>query len=638
MFRTLRALQFENRLLQSKWAIGLGILVLALCVRCANSPQTYASLKPETHYTGSESCVGCHQEIHQSYRKTNMGHSMYRPSLSDTIEYFGTEVQVYDSQLDMYYFPYWSGNKFFIREFRIEGNDTIYKRDEQVDYVIGSGNQTRSYLMQREGYLFEMPITWYVHKRIWDLSPGYAENNARFSREIGSECMSCHTGVFDYVEGSKNRYRKLSLGIGCENCHGPGAEHVKLRQAGKGPAEGEVDYSIVNPKDLPVQVQFDICSRCHLEGVSVAKGPEYRPGMPLADAMEVFVVQNKNEADIGIASHAERLVQARCFIASNGKMTCTTCHDAHSKPSSADYFVQQCQSCHQVEQAGMCASPESQHLSAEQNCVTCHMPVRGTVDIPHVRFHDHNIRVVERDTEKADWDSTRLAEWLELKCGTSADPGEDFFGRAWLLYFEQQIDNPAFLIRADEQLAMDNYVARARLYVYQGKIAEADQAVSDALLQYPDDPELRFLAGEVQENLGKFSEAAQTYGALYHENPENIEAGQKYGVNLLKSRQGDPRVLVEANRVFEELLAKKPFDTRLLVNRGFVALNQRDFRAAERCFVKALRLDPDDINALENMILLQIAKGNRVLGDTYLEALKKIEGTADRVKRLEEMW
>ena len=57
------------------------------------------------------------------------------------------------------------------------------------------------------------------------------------------------------------------LGIACEACHGPGAEHVRLNQnparrfALQASAAG--DPSNVHPERLPVPRRDEICARCH---------------------------------------------------------------------------------------------------------------------------------------------------------------------------------------------------------------------------------------------------------------------------------------------------------------------------------------------------------------------------------------
>lgn len=44
------------------------------------------------------------------------------------------------------------------------------------------------------------------------------------------------------------------MNAGCESCHGPGALHVA--------AGGDPEF-IIDPAELPVSAQVDICGRCH---------------------------------------------------------------------------------------------------------------------------------------------------------------------------------------------------------------------------------------------------------------------------------------------------------------------------------------------------------------------------------------
>ncbi|MEO1451526.1 MAG: multiheme c-type cytochrome, partial [Bacteroidota bacterium] len=253
-----------------KWIGVSACLLTILLAQCARRPLSYQSTNPENEYVGTQACQPCHQRVYNSYIQTGMGKSLYAPSPDQIIERFDSATVVYDPRHDFYYEAYWEGENMFIREFRIKGLDTTHQRREKVDYVVGSGHQTRSYLMERNGYWFEMPVTWYVNRQIWDLSPGYDVQNSRFDREIGAACLACHTGYIDYIEGSKNRYRFVSQGIDCEKCHGPGAIHIREMQSGTEVDVGEhIDYSIVNPAKLPINAQFDVCQQCHLQGINV---------------------------------------------------------------------------------------------------------------------------------------------------------------------------------------------------------------------------------------------------------------------------------------------------------------------------------------------------------------------------------
>lgn len=600
-----------------------GICILLICaIRCSQSAKTYQNLSPEISYTGIQSCQPCHKKIYDSFIQTGMGKSLYPPDPTQIIEAFGPNVNVYDPKEDFYYHPFWANDQLFIREYRLADEDTVFERTELVDYIVGSGHQTRSYLMQRNGYLYEFPITWYVNKKIWDLSPGYETSNTRFDREIGTECLSCHTGHIEQVKGTKNKYRKISMGIDCEKCHGPGSVHIKAIEGGQLIDVGEeIDYTIVNPAKLSVQQQFDVCQQCHLQGINVpkeGKSPQdYRPSMLISQTHEVFLEQQKDTNAFGIASHAERLQQSRCFIGSSGQLTCTTCHDPHKSinTTSIDQYVSQCTNCHQDGHEPLCSVSSELQLMEEGNCVSCHMPKGGTSDIPHVSFHDHKIRILRSNNDTASLEDTKA--FLQLKSITSDNPDSDLIGQAWLLFFERQDPAPNHLDKADQLLNSQNHFAQAQLAYYKGNFSVASTYIEQAIAEQPDDPERHFLQGQIAEKSQQWKQAYDAYHKAFELNSQSVDAGIKMGVMLLRTREGDPKALTEAAVIFENLLDEKPFDVRLLTNLGFVKMNQGNLNSAESQFVQALSYNPDDDQALENMILVQLLKNNAALAQKY---------------------
>ncbi|MEM7656351.1 MAG: tetratricopeptide repeat protein [Bacteroidota bacterium] len=609
-------------------ALGLTVLLLALFSHCSPTQPEYAAHHPATEYVGMASCQSCHQKIYQDYLQTGMGKSLYMPKKSEAIERFGPGEVVWDQGKDFGYWAFWENESLYIEEFRLQGTDTVFSRKESVDYIVGSGHQTRSYLLERNGYLYEHPITWYVNKEIWDLSPGYDQNNSRFSREIGQECLSCHTGHIDPIPQSKNRYRKISLGIDCEKCHGPGAVHVARMQAGEGvDVEEEIDYSIVNPAKLSIQAQFDVCQQCHLQGVNVYQPDkevlDFRPGQRLRETFEVFLERRGDPDAFGIASHAERLQESRCFQQSAGKLNCTSCHNPHKSVTlnTIDDHIRQCLRCHSAQEQLLCAAPEAVQMTQQGDCVACHMPKGGTSDIPHVSFHDHNIRVVQSTDSMQDLQA--VADFLELHCATSEETDPMTQGSAWLRFFETQEANPRHLERAGKLLQGSTGYPAARVAFYQGNHEQALALIDAALQQSPESPaEWSFLKGEILEAQGAFDQALQQYDALYQANPENSEAGVQAVVCLLKSRAGDPAVLPEAEERLQVLLQQRPFDERILSNLGFVCLNQGKMEAAWGHLSAALRLAPDHAPSLESIITLHLLKQEKEVASSYFQRLK----------------
>ena len=134
-----------------------------------------------------------------------------------------------------------------------------------------------------------------------------------------------------------------SDGIDCERCHGPGEIHVQQKLSGNIIDTSKyIDYSIVNPKKLNIDLQFDVCQRCHLQGNAVLlEGKtfnDFKPGEHLKDVMDIYLPRYEDDDDFIMASHPDRLKQSACF--QNSTLTCISCHNPHKSVTSlsSDYF------------------------------------------------------------------------------------------------------------------------------------------------------------------------------------------------------------------------------------------------------------------------------------------------------------
>ena len=69
--------------------------------------------------------------------------------------------------------------RVFHQETRRDASGHIVARNEaEVQFAIGSGSQGVAYLVERDGFLFQSPMTWYPRQRRWDLSPGYEKGTS----------------------------------------------------------------------------------------------------------------------------------------------------------------------------------------------------------------------------------------------------------------------------------------------------------------------------------------------------------------------------------------------------------------------------------------------------------------------------
>lgn len=562
------------------------------------------------HYVGMQTCRGCHPDIYETFMQTGMGQSFdLATKQKSAADFSPAHALVYDSALDYYYKPYWDKDTFYIMEFRTEGGDTVHKRIQKVDYVVGSGQHTNSHIFNKNGYLYQAPITFYTQKHRWDLAPGFEKGaSTRFQRLIQIECMSCHNGYPDFVSNSENKFNAIRTGIDCERCHGPGSLHVQERQnnkpvdTSKGP-----DYSIVNPRRLSTELQNNICQRCHLQGIAVLNDNktffDFHPGMKLSEVMNVFMPQYEGAQDKMImASHVERMKKSRCFVQS-GKMSCITCHNPHVsiKFTPRAQYLNACQGCHNGAAGKSLCKEQAQVRSAKSNdCVTCHMPHNGSIDIPHVAVTDHFIRKRPID----DTMQKKITAFLGLKCFNNDKPDAITIARGFMEFYERYTPSKGLLDSALRYLDMQRDVEANRkqnrdyirayyllkdypaLISYANKLQPAD--MKDAWTAYR--------AGEAYYQMQHADSALPWYRRATEIWKFSLDFQKEYGICLLALNN-----IPEATAVFSFILKENPDHISANTNLGYIYMQQGSNALAYDYMMRAEHLDPDYEQNLINL-------------------------------------
>lgn len=588
---------------------------------------TYLNHSDTAKYVGMNTCKLCHQDIYNTFIKTGMGKSFDIATKKKSSGNF-SHAFVQDNFENLHYHAFWAEDSLYIKEFRLEKRDTVFARTEQVNFIIGSGQHTNSHLQCVNGYVNQMPMTYYTQKQQWDLPPGFEHGfNSHFTRKIGLECMTCHNAYPNFVLGSENKYTSIPNGIDCERCHGPGSIHVEQRRTGtKIDTSKYIDYSIVNPAKLSVDLQFDICQRCHLQGNAVLKNKhsffDFKPGQKLSDYISVFLPKYKNaDEEFIMASHADRLKQSQCFIKSYEKiknknslkpyqeaMTCITCHNPHVsvRETNKNVFNDACNSCHNQKplQPERLVELQSSNCGLQtntlSNCVSCHMPVSGSTDIPHVSVHDHFIRKPITKKEK-----DKIKTFIGLYCINEKKPDSLTKARAYLQQYEKFEQDISYLDSAkkylnDKSSLEKNIRALLQLYFMKqdyGKIISyvntlgEEKCFNNIFVRKSYDnqdawpsyqiAEAYFNTQQLQKALNWFEKAAGLA-------PYNLEFRNKYGVALAAAHQ-----LQLAEKQFEFVLKENPKNISAYVSFGYLKLTQNKFKEAFDLYQKGLALNPD---------------------------------------------
>ncbi len=638
-------------------------VVVLLVTNCGNETETknnekksdsssiYLNHSDTARYVGMNQCKLCHQNIYNTFIETGMGKSFDMASKQKSAGTYDKHSIVYDKYNDFYYRPFWDKDSLKILEFRLQGKDTICKRIEKVDYIIGSGQHTNSHIQNVNGYLNQMPLTFYAQQQKWDLPPGFENGfNTRFSRKIGLECMSCHNSLPDFVQGSENKYNGVPDGVACERCHGPGSIHVQQRSTGsKIDTSKYIDYSIVNPGKLSIDLQFDVCQRCHLQGNTVLKEDksfyDFRPGMKLSDYMVTFLPRYKNADDEFImASHADRLKQSKCFIRSfeeekntnslkpyKNALTCITCHNPHVsvKATGLEVFNNACKNCHNQEKSKLSSniSPKpilcSENINVRtkklDNCVSCHMPKSGSIDIPHVTVHDHYIRKPIKKEEQE-----KIKTFIGLHAINDKNPSNKIKAQAYIQQYDKFEYKTEYLDSAKKYLSDKtltevqqnfhllihiNFIQQNFIQIlnYTNQIGK-DKLINSVLINKSwnnQDAWTAYRIGEALYTQNKIEDAFLFYKKANELAPFNLEFKNKLGAVLI-----DKNNLPEAIKVFEELLKENPKYTQALNNLGYANVLIGNIDKAENIYNKALKLDPDYELLLMNIAGLNIYKKN----------------------------
>ncbi len=322
-------------------------------------------------YIGAQACGECHRDRFEAFRQTAHHLTSRLPDPEAILGSFSPEHAILRTRKANLRFEITAGDDGFFQTAIIGKGEGTYRRTERIDIVTGSGKIGQTYLFWQGNRLYQLPISYFAQQRRWVNSPGYPDGEVNFSRPVVPRCLECHATYFESASYSSNTYNRdhFVLGISCERCHGPGADHAAYQRAH--PNTNDMPY-ILHPGRLEPQRLIDLCAQCH-SGVGIPRQQpfSFRPGAPLNEYLELDAPEEQNKIGVHSTNQLPRLTKSRCFQLSQ-TMTCISCHNPHaSERGNLSLFSKRCVACHSTHTCGMAAELGD---AIRTNCIDCHMP------------------------------------------------------------------------------------------------------------------------------------------------------------------------------------------------------------------------------------------------------------------------
>lgn len=400
---------------------------------------------PQDDYVTSTTCRSCHPNQYGSWA-ASYHHTMTREAVRGAVagDFDGVTLHAGDWtwRLDR------RGDEFWIRTEPPAGEPDAEPLEQPVVMTTGSHHYQVYWLPdEKRGVLRAFPFVYLLDEHEWIprqaafLSPPEAPRHQEPAR-WNNGCAKCHSLNAKWRPVRPRTDTEVSeLGISCEACHGPAAEHVRRNRDPtrryrqhlvQRASDSASDTGVVEPSRLDSRRASEVCGQCHAIAQFVDRedfhewanhGYRYRPGDVLAETRDI--VRGVPAANTGaMQAHLAKkpgfmedsfwtdgavrvagreyngLLESPCF--QRGELSCLSCHALHQPEDDprpvAEWADDQlkpgmrgdlaCTQCHD-QFAGEALTAHTRHArdSSGSRCMNCHMPYTTYGLLKAIRSH-----------------------------------------------------------------------------------------------------------------------------------------------------------------------------------------------------------------------------------------------------------
>ena len=604
-------------------SLSLAIAVAAASVLGCSRPSPPEPVSSDG-LAGSASCRGCHEPFYALWETS--WHGLALQPYSAEIDLPAGDATVGDATCS-----YASGS--------VACGDESYR----VAHVVGGKDVTYLLTPLERGRLQVLPMAHDTARGEWfdttasavrhfgdvaDEAVSWRDRSLTFN----TACSSCHVSHLSTTyDPATDEYDTTwsEPGIGCEVCHGAGADHAAACTA-EGEGGCREAPKILRFGDLTPDQVNDTCLSCHARLIPLTDG--FVPGERFFDHHDLVTLEHPDYhpdgRDLGENYTATSWMMSPCVAASD--LTCLHCHTSSGRFRFTDRPDQACLPCHDRAEAGAAAAGHAD-AALDAHCVDCHMP---TTTFARMRRSDHSMRPPGPWPPAELVDAARKGDWTRLDeiVAYLAGPGRDEITANALVRLiaacpdpaahaalRRALDDPSPLVRSSAAASLggrltegdlpallaaaaDDYrvvrvrAARALAGLPEGRVpAEHAEAWRRAtaelelsLAQRLDAPGTHMAQGNLAMDRRDFPSAVVSFELAVALDPGAVEP--RVNASMAHAMAGDPAA---AERLLNEVLEIAPDDPTANLNLGLLLGGQGRNDEAVAALERAVAADPD---------------------------------------------